>query len=132
MTRRAFEIFVGAIHVSCALACWHNMFRATLLLSVLAQAGAALGQNLTPAPPSSLTLPLERHLTLAPKPGNPRNSEGDFVQLKDGRWLFVYTHFTSGADDHSKAFLASRESTDGGKSWSAEDQVVVSGEGGFN
>lgn len=54
------------------------------------------------------------------------------MQLKDGRWLFVYTHFTGGADDHAKAFLAARASTDGGKTWSHEDTVVVPNEGGFN
>ena len=77
-------------------------------------------------------LPLQRHLTLAPSPGNPRNSEGDFIQLKDGRWLFIYTHFTAGADDDAKAHLASRESSDGGRIWSDKDKIVVSNEGGFN
>src|SRR5687767_4827320 len=66
-------------------------------------------------------LTVERHLTLAPKPGNRRNSEGDFIRLKDGRWLFIYTHFTDGANDHSKAFLASRESSDDGRTWTGED-----------
>lgn len=78
------------------------------------------------------SLAIERHLTLAPVPGNPRNSEGDFLKLKDGRWLFVYTHFTAGAGDHATAHLASRESSDGGRTWSAEDKVVVPNEGGFN
>ena len=77
-------------------------------------------------------MPLQRHLALAPGPGNPRNSEGDFIQLKDGRWLFIYTHFTAGADDHAKAHLASRESSDGGRTWSDKDKIVVSNEGGFN
>lgn len=91
-----------------------------------------------PTPPQTLVatnhaaLQLSRHLTLAPKAGNPRNSEGDFIQLKDGRWLFVYTHFTAGAGDHAKAFLASRESVDEGKTWTTEDRVVVANEGGFN
>lgn len=77
-------------------------------------------------------LPIQRHLTLAPGEGNPRNSEGDFVRLKDGRWLYVYTHFTAGASDHATAFLASRESRDGGLTWSDKDEVVVPNEGGFN
>src|SRR5690606_1258561 len=72
------------------------------------------------------------HLKLAPKTGNPRNSEGDFIKLKDGRWLFIYTHFVSGSGDHAKAFLASRESKDGGLTWSEKDAVVVENEGGFN
>jgi hypothetical protein len=33
-----------------------------------------------------------RVLELPPGPGNPRNSEGAFVTLKDGRILFVYSH----------------------------------------
>src|SRR5262249_43981773 len=77
-------------------------------------------------------LKIERRLKLDASPGNPRNSEGDFIQLKDGRWLFIYTHFTGGAKDDSKAFLASRGSADGGKSWSDKDRVVVANEGGFN
>lgn len=84
-----------------------------------------------PSPPSA-QLVFERHLTLAPGPGNPRNSEGDFIRLKDGRWLFIYTHFTSGAGDDAKAHLASRESFDNGQTWSSEDKTVVSNEGGLN
>jgi Neuraminidase (sialidase) len=76
--------------------------------------------------------PLERHLTLAPGPGNPRNSEGDFIQLNGGRLLFIYTHFTTGTSDHAQAHLASRESMDAGKTWSAADQLVVANEGGYN
>lgn len=75
---------------------------------------------------------LERHLTLAPQPGNPRNSEGDFIQLKDGRWLFLYTRFSGGSGDHAGAVLAARTSADGGRTWSAQDRVVVTNEGGFN
>ena len=69
---------------------------------------------------------------LPPGPGNPRNSEGDFIQLTDGRILFVYTHFTGGGADHSTAHLASRVSSDGGRTWSTKDVVVVPNEGGFN
>ncbi|MCK5815189.1 MAG: hypothetical protein KAH07_04515, partial [Flavobacteriaceae bacterium] len=42
-------------------------------------------------------------LRLEPKPGNPRNSEGDFIQLKDGSILFVYSHFTGGTGDNATA-----------------------------
>ena len=31
-------------------------------------------------------------LRLEPGPNNPRNSEGDFISLKDKRILFVYSH----------------------------------------
>lgn len=69
---------------------------------------------------------------LPPGKGNPRNSEGDFVQLKDGRLLFVYTHFTGGGSDHARAHLAGRFSADGGRTWTADDVVVVPNEGTMN
>ena len=68
-------------------------------------------------------------LRLPPGPGNPRNSEGDFIGLKGGRILFVYTHFTSGGGDASAAHLASRISGDGGKTWSQKDEIVLPNEG---
>ena len=71
-------------------------------------------------------------LTLAPSKDNPRNSEGSFVSLKDGRILFVYTHFTAGAGDHAKAHLAGRYSHDGGKTWTTEDEVILKNEGDMN
>jgi len=69
---------------------------------------------------------------LPPGPGNPRNSEGDFIQLKDGRVLFIYTHFTGGGADNAAAHLASRASADGGLTWSKEDALVVPNEGKEN
>ncbi|MEN8226737.1 MAG: exo-alpha-sialidase [Bacteroidota bacterium] len=71
-------------------------------------------------------------LRLEPGPGNPRNSEGDFIQLKDGRILFIYTHFTEGAGDHAGAHLAGRYSNDGGKTWTEEDVIILPNEGGMN
>ena len=104
-----------------------------LLAARMLTAGAETAQPQPVAsPPAHPRLTLEHHLTLAPTPGNPRNSEGDFIHLKDGRWLFVYTHFTSGAGDHARAFLAARESSDGGRTWTAEDTMVVPNEGGCN
>jgi len=69
-------------------------------------------------------------LSLAPSEDNPRNSEGSFVTLKDGRILFVYTHFTGGTSDHANAFLAGRYSEDGGKTWTTEDEVILSNDEG--
>lgn len=71
-------------------------------------------------------------LELPPGEGNPRNSEGDFIQLNDGRILFVYTHFTGSASDHGAAFLAGRFSNDGGRTWTAGDTVILPNEGGMN
>ncbi|MHC2067078.1 sialidase family protein [Bremerella sp. T1] len=90
-----------------------------LLLNSLIVAGAEAD-----APPSQVVLP--------PGPGNPRNSEGDVVQLKNGDVLLVYTHFVGGAGDHAKAHLASRVSHDGGKTWSKKDKIEVPNEGGMN
>jgi len=73
-----------------------------------------------------------RTLRLEPQSGNPRNSEGDFIQLKDGRVLFVYTHFTGGERDDASAHLASRESRNAGLTWSTNDVVVVENEGARN
>ena len=72
-------------------------------------------------------------LQLSPGDDNPRNSEGDFVTLKDGRILFVYSRYTgSSSSDHAPAYLAGRFSDDGGKSWSKEDVVIVEREGQMN
>ena len=69
---------------------------------------------------------------LPPGPDNPRNSEGDFIRLANGRILFVYTHFTGGAADHSSAFLAGRYSDDDGNTWSQSDQVIIANNAGQN
>ena len=75
---------------------------------------------------------VEKVVLLPPGPGNPRNSEGDFIRLKDGRVLFVYTHFTGGGSDHAAGHLAGRFSHDGGRTWSQKDIVILANEGGFN
>ncbi len=75
---------------------------------------------------------MQRALTLPPGEGNPRNSEGDFIQLKDGCILFVYTHFTGSDSDHGTAHLAGRFSSDGGRTWTQNDQVILPNEGGLN
>lgn len=70
---------------------------------------------------------------IEPGPDNPRNSEGDFITLKDGRILFVYSrYYGRSSSDHATAKLASRESKDGGKTWSTEDKIVVEKEGIMN
>lgn len=72
-------------------------------------------------------------LQLNPDENNPRNSEGDFIELKDGRLLFIYTHYTgSSSSDHAPACLAGRYSSNGGKSWSRADSIIVQNEGDMN
>ncbi|HHU25286.1 MAG TPA: exo-alpha-sialidase [Bacteroidales bacterium] len=72
-------------------------------------------------------------LQLTPSDDNPRNSEGDFITLDDGRILFIYSHYTgSSTSDHAPAYLAARYSDDGGRSWTDKDEVVVENEGEMN
>ena len=72
-------------------------------------------------------------LRLEPGPNNPRNSEGDFISLKDKRILFVYSHYTGdNGGDHSPAYLAGRFSNDGGKTWSPDDLKIIENEGTMN
>ena len=75
---------------------------------------------------------MTRNRLLPPGEGNPRNSEGDFVELADGRLLFVYTRFTGGTSDHAEAHLAGRYSSDGGLTWTDEDVEILANEGGMN
>jgi len=77
--------------------------------------------------------PFQKVLQLPPGPDNPRNSECAFITLKDGSILMVYSHFYgSSSSDYGTARLASRRSHDGGRTWSAQDKVVVANEGGMN
>jgi Neuraminidase (sialidase) len=77
--------------------------------------------------------PAKTVLRLPPSENNPRNSEGDFVNLKDGRILFVYSHYTGeSGSDHAPAHLAGRYSQDGGETWTDNDEVILSNEGGMN
>ncbi|MCH7728792.1 MAG: exo-alpha-sialidase [Planctomycetes bacterium] len=70
-------------------------------------------------------------LTIEPSTKQPRNSEGDIIELNDGRLCLIYTRFTGGTSDHAAADLAMRISKDGGSSWS-DDKIVVRHEGGNN
>ncbi len=58
--------------------------------------------------------------------GNPRNSEGSFVCLNDGRILFVYTRYRGDSwHDHATADLAAKFSADNGRTWSSEDTILL-------
>lgn len=48
---------------------------------------------------------------------NPRNGEGDIVELEDGRLLLAYTEFYGGGADDSAARISGRFSGDRGLSW---------------
>lgn len=82
-----------------------------------------------PAPAPGVTVALE----LEPGPENPRNSEGAFIQLKDGRIMFAYTRYRGGSkSDHAKADIAARYSSDKGVTWTREDEIIVKNHGGMN
>ncbi|MFG0265960.1 MAG: exo-alpha-sialidase [Rhodopirellula sp. JB055] len=83
-------------------------------------------------PPAGVPEGVEKILRIEPRPGNARNSEGDFVRLKDGRLLLVYTKFI-GTSDHAPAELVSRVSNDNGVTWSDDDESVIArGDGDSN
>src|SRR5258706_11098155 len=69
---------------------------------------------------------------LAPAVNNPRNSEGDFIALKGGILMFVYSRFTGGAADDARAHLAAIYSGDGGKTWSLRYEPILENEGKKN
>src|SRR5690625_1951606 len=72
-------------------------------------------------------------LELNPGENNPRNREGDFVTLNDGRVMFVYSKYVGeSSSDHAPASLAARYSADGGKTWTQDDEIIVPNEGGMN
>jgi len=64
-------------------------------------------------------------LDLKPGANNPRNSEGAFLDMEDGRLLFAYSRYSgeSGADD-GKACIASRYSSDNGETWTGDIIIV--------
>ena len=62
---------------------------------------------------------------------NPRNGEGDVVELADGRLFLAYTYFYGGGHDESPAEIRGSFSSDGGRSWS-EEHVVQTNIGACN
>ncbi|HBN86180.1 MAG TPA: exo-alpha-sialidase [Clostridiales bacterium] len=65
-------------------------------------------------------------MEIPPSAQNPRNSEGSFLTLQDGRILFCYSKFIgeSGHDD-AKACIAARFSEDEGYTWT-DDEIWFS------
>ncbi|TMV46675.1 exo-alpha-sialidase [Paenibacillus mesophilus] len=62
---------------------------------------------------------------IRPKEGYPRNSEGAFLDLSDGRILFIYSRFYGETySDTAKAGLAARYSADDGETWSDDEWAV--------
>lgn len=70
---------------------------------------------------------------LSPTSAIPRNSEGAFATLKDGRIAFYYTQFYGGDKDHSAARIAAIDSADGGTTWGPPREIVAGvGDRGLN
>ena len=76
---------------------------------------------------------VRRTLDLPPGPGNPRNSEGSFLPLRDGRIMFAYSRYCGESkSDHAAADIAARYSRDNGATWFGEDEIIVRNQGGMN
>ncbi len=72
-------------------------------------------------------------LRLRHRRNNPRNSEGSFATLADGRILFAYSrYYGTSWSDHATADIAARTSADGGRSWTPDDRILVKNEGRCN
>ncbi|MBQ6551106.1 MAG: exo-alpha-sialidase [Lachnospiraceae bacterium] len=63
---------------------------------------------------------------LPPLPGNPRNSEGDFLRLKGGRILYAYSRYGGNSlSDDAPCDIAGLISLDHGESFSALPELLV-------
>jgi len=99
-----------------------SCFRLFTIVLAVTLGGVVRGAATAPKAPSSLVAPIV--LDLAPGPGNPRNSEGAFLALKNGSILFVYSRFEGTSfSDEAKARLAARHSADGGETWSKDTLI---------
>jgi hypothetical protein len=65
-------------------------------------------------------------------PDNPRNSEGAFLELRDGRLIFAYTRFYGGGDDNVGADIAAVFSSDSGLTWSKQPEIIVKNDAAEN
>jgi len=91
-----------------------------------------LGAFLFPLMVQGEELKIEREVILNLSPGvnNPRNSEADFVRLKDGRIMYVFSQYVgNSADDDAHANLAVMYSSDEGKTWTKPEILVRMTEG---
>ncbi len=74
----------------------------------------------------------ESVLHLTTDANNPRNSEGSFIGLKNGRILYVYSRFEGSSSDHAPARLMGRFSGDNGQTWTKTDKLIIDREGDMN
>ena len=72
-------------------------------------------------------------LFLATGEGNPRNGEGTFARLKDGRIMCVYTEYYGKEwADHAIAHICACYSSDEGESWTAPEVIIEKDDGAQN
>ncbi len=69
---------------------------------------------------------MKSHITASwgPDAAYTRHSEGDFLRLKDGRIMFVYSRFTDTQSDDAPSDLVASYSADEGEHWSEPKTVI--------
>ncbi len=122
---------IGLWTIDDDLTAWNLMKRISVLCFLLGVFSTSLFSEEVPYRVKDIP-GVDKSRAFGPGEGNPRNSEGDFIELKDGRLLFVFSKFTGKGGDHGEGHLAGRYSSDGGKNWEGEDFVVIPREGDFN
>lgn len=68
----------------------------------------------------------------ATSPEQPRHSEGDVIELADGRLLLVYMAFSGTGSDQAPTQIVAVESSDGGVTWSNRRMLVATQPGEMN
>ena len=100
-----------------------------IISAIFAMATTVMSLQLHAAPAAGIHVGLE----LPSGPDNPRNSEGAFLRLKDGRILFAYSRYYGiSSHDNATADIAARYSSDNGCTWTTNDEIIVKNEGGMN
>jgi len=61
-----------------------------------------------------------------------RKSEGDVIELDDGRLLLVYMEFSGTGSDFAKTRLVAQESSDGGRTWGRHRVITETTPGDMN
>ena len=79
------------------------------------------------------TAKTETVCNLASSKQYPRHSEGDFVKLKDGRIMFVYSRYNGSSNhDDAPADLVAMYSSDNGKTWTEPETIITRPKGSLN
>jgi hypothetical protein len=120
---------VESIHPKNKISARHALVRPTgavigALLLLLFCGGLCPAQNQVPE--NKVVCDLETG------PDNPRNSEGAFLELRDGRLVFAYTRFYGGGEDNAGADIAAIYSSDSGLTWSKTPEIIVKNEAAEN